>query len=126
YLFAHNYIRFSHGAVPLIWSDDLASGAQQWADACQFQHSNGQLSELPYGENIAAATGTFGISAAVESFLNQDSYDPLSPTFSAFTQIVWKDTTSVGCAYNTQCANILPGQATLHVCLYNPPGNVVG
>ncbi|GAW08618.1 CAP domain-containing protein [Lentinula edodes] len=130
YLAAHNTIRAVHDAPLLIWSDDLAIGAQAWANACNFKHSDGVLSELPYGENMAAATGDFGINAAVESFMSdEDSYDPSSPTFSDFTQIVWKNTTTVGCAYNTQCGNIFPSSssmATLHVCLYNPPGNVVG
>ncbi|KAJ3826745.1 CAP domain-containing protein [Lentinula raphanica] len=131
YLIAHNSIRAVHGASPLTWSEDLAAGAQTWANACNFQHSDGLLSQMPYGENLAAATGgNFGIDEAVESFMgDEDSYDPSSPTFSDFTQIVWKNTTIVGCAYNTQCGNIFPtssGMATLHVCLYNPPGNVVG
>ncbi|KAE9403628.1 hypothetical protein BT96DRAFT_814695, partial [Gymnopus androsaceus JB14] len=45
-----------------------------------------------------------------------------------FTQAVWKDSTNLGCGYSTQCEGIYPGStsATLHVCLYNPPGNVVG
>ncbi|KAJ3981733.1 CAP domain-containing protein [Lentinula detonsa] len=131
YLSAHNTIRALHGASLLTWSEDLAAGAQTWADACNFKHSDGVLSEVPYGENLAAATGgEFDINAAVESFMgDEESYDPSSPTFSDFTQIVWKNTTIVGCAYNTQCGNIFPtssGMATLHVCLYNPPGNVVG
>ncbi|KAJ4479223.1 CAP domain-containing protein [Lentinula aciculospora] len=131
YLTAHNTIRTLHDASPLTWSDDLAAGAQVWADACNFKHSDGVLSEIPYGENLAAATGSFSVNAAVESFMgdDEDTYDPSEPTFSDFTQIVWKNTTTLGCAYNTQCGNIFPanpGKATLHVCLYNPPGNVVG
>jgi pathogenesis-related protein 1 len=130
YLWAHNTIRAEYSAAPLIWSDDLAAGAQEWADACNFKHTDGVLSEKPYGENLAAATGTFDVTSAVKSFMDgQDSYNPASPTYSDFTQMVWQDTTSVGCAYNTQCSNIFPasaGKATLHVCLYNPPGNVVG
>jgi uncharacterized protein YkwD len=129
YLYAHNSIRVLHSAALLTWDEDLAAGAQSWASACNFKHSDGVLSDAPYGENIAAATGDFGIVAAVQSFIaDEDSYDPSSPTFSDFTQVVWKDSTSLGCAYNTQCSGIFSGSepATLHVCLYNPPGNVVG
>lgn len=72
YLAAHNVIRALHDAPSLIWSDDLATGAQAWANACNFKHSDGVLSELPYGENIAAATGDFGINAAVESFMSDE------------------------------------------------------
>jgi len=129
YLFAHNSVRILHGAAPLVWDSDLAAGAQAWASACNFAHTDGVLSDEPYGENLAAATGDFGIFAAVQSFLaDEDSYDPSSPTFSDFTQAVWKDSTNLGCGYSTQCEGIFPGStsATLHVCLYNPPGNVVG
>ena len=69
YLWAHNVIRAEYSAAPLIWSDDLAAGAQQWADACNFRHTDGVLSETPYGENIAAATGTFDVTSAVKSFM---------------------------------------------------------
>jgi len=127
YLYYHNAIRLLHGAAPLTWDYDLAAGAQAWASACNFKHTDGVLSADPYGENLAAATGSFGIMAAVESFVGDEDYDPFSPTFSDFTQVVWKDTTSLACAYNTQCDSIFPGStATLHVCLYNPPGNVIG
>lgn len=34
-----------------------------------------------------------------------------------FTQLVWKDTTSVGCGYNARCA-----MAT-YVCQYSPAGD---
>ncbi|KAF5392949.1 hypothetical protein D9757_001278 [Collybiopsis confluens] len=127
YLWTHNTIRLRYNAPMLTWSDELAAAAQHWADGCNFKHSDGALIDSPYGENIAAATGTFGIISAVESFAgDEDSYDPNSPspTFTDFTQLIWKNTTSVGCAYNTQCSNIFPassGKATIHVCLYNPP-----
>jgi len=44
YLDAHNSIRAEKGAVALVWSDTLASYAQQVANTCVFQHSGG-----PYG-----------------------------------------------------------------------------
>jgi pathogenesis-related protein 1 len=126
YLWAHNSIRAQYNAPMLTWSDDLAAAAQSWADGCNFEHSDGALSDEPYGENIAAATGSFGIISAVESFAGDK--DPNPPTFTDFTQLIWQNTTSVGCAYKTQCGNIFPassGKATIHVCLYNPPGNAV-
>lgn len=64
----HNEARALHGAEPLQWSADLASKAQQWANECRFEHSNGALSSDPYGENIAAGTGDFSVSTAVEWF----------------------------------------------------------
>jgi hypothetical protein len=37
-----------------------------------------------------------------------------------FTQLVWKDTTNLGCGLNTRC-----GMA-IYVCQYAPAGNVMG
>ncbi|KAH9948422.1 CAP domain-containing protein [Amylocystis lapponica] len=126
YLSLHNQARASRHAAPLAWSNDLQASAQRWASGCQFAHSNGVLGSV--GENLAAGTGTFTPKDAVQQFLSDESsYDPAKPTFSHFTQVVWKSTTQLGCAAAT-CDNIFPGAgpATYHVCLYNPVGNVVG
>jgi pathogenesis-related protein 1 len=130
YLAAHNVVRLRHSAAPLTWSNVLAEAAQSWADGCNFKHSDGVLSDMSYGENIAASEdNNFGPTSAVEAFLGNDeaTYNSASPSYTDFTQIVWQSTTRVGCAYNSHCGNIFPNsQATLHVCLYNPPGNVIG
>lgn len=149
FLDAHNIIRAEHNATALKWSLDLAQKAESWADQCRFEHTNGVLSDQPYGENIAAGTGSFTISAAVASFVADkgpfveptfkciqfsysgnpaDQYDPANPTYLHFTQLVWKSTTEVGCAVN-QCRDLFSrslGSASLYVCLYNPVGNVIG
>lgn len=128
FLLAHNTVRIKHHAKHLKWSVPLAEKAEQWADACNFKHTNGVLSDEPYGENIVAATGHFPIKDAVATFV-QDAgqYNPAKPVYNHFTQVVWKSTTELGCAVST-CNGIFPGRgpATLYVCLYNPAGNVIG
>jgi pathogenesis-related protein 1 len=70
-------------------------------------------------------------------------YNPTNPDPSHYTQVVWRKTTHVGCAA-LQCNGIFPGVSrmaetmiiisqptiqsvgTLHVCEYDPPGNVIG
>ncbi|KIK04705.1 hypothetical protein K443DRAFT_130699 [Laccaria amethystina LaAM-08-1] len=129
FLAEHNTVRAAHNAPPLTWSGELALKAAIWANMCQFKHSDGLLSYKPYGENIVAATGDFSIPAAMGTFV-QDAADhnPANPTYTHFTQVIWKSTTQLGCAVS-KCDSIFDrsfGKATLYVCLYNPAGNVVG
>lgn len=69
YLDAHNSFRSQHGASDLVWSDTLASAAQQWADRCQFVHSGGTVG--PYGENLASGTGDFPVSEAIKLWTDE-------------------------------------------------------
>jgi len=129
FLDAHNIVRAAHGAVPLSWSETLADLAAIWADNCEFRATEGILLQVPYGENIVAATGFFPITSAVGMF-TQDaaSYDPASPTYSHFTQVIWQSTTQLGCAISS-CSGLFDpesGTASFYVCLYDPPGNVMG
>ncbi|RXW24688.1 hypothetical protein EST38_g1179 [Candolleomyces aberdarensis] len=129
FLDAHNTVRAQHGAPALSWSPSLAQKAAFWADLCLFRNSGGLLQAEPYGEHIVAATGDFPIRAAVGTFMaDKDKYDPANPSYTHWTQVVWKSTTELGCAI-ASCRNALPGQPgreTLYVCLYNPAGNVIG
>ncbi|CDO93498.1 unnamed protein product [Kluyveromyces dobzhanskii CBS 2104] len=119
----HNSLRAIHQATSLAWAPELASKAQSFANdyIC-----NGQLehSTLRYGENLALG---FNTSAAVLAWYNEVKlYDFNNPTFAAdtghFTQLVWKNSSSLGCAF-VRCAQYY-GQYT--VCEYDPPGNVIG
>ncbi|KAG2013323.1 hypothetical protein CC2G_010246 [Coprinopsis cinerea AmutBmut pab1-1] len=122
---AHNSVRVQHNARPLGWSPFLASKAAFWADMCILQYSDGILLDRPYGESIVAATGTFTIKDAIDTLVSsRNTYDPRT-AYSQFTQIVWKSTTQVGCAIS-RCEGILDRPVTLYVCVYDPPGNVVG
>jgi len=128
YLTAHNSFRAQHGAAALTWSDEAASKAQQWANGCDFKHSGGSLG--PFGENLAAGNGAdYDITAAIKSWTDESkTYDPSNPTFSHFTQVVWKSTTQVGCAESV-CGTLNGagfGNAKYFVCEYSPAGNIIG
>ena len=78
------------------------------------------------GTNLAAGTGAFDAKAAVALFMSDAAaYDPANPTLSHFTQVVWKNTTELGCAA-ALCDSIFDQPATYHVCVYAPTGNVIG
>jgi len=129
FLDAHNTARANHGAAALTWSDQLANAAQSWANACNFKHSGGSLG--PFGENLAAQTGSLTPAQAVQFWMDEASdYDPGNPQFSHFTQVVWKGSTQLGCAI-AACApgTIFAsnfGTSYYAVCEYNPAGNVIG
>jgi uncharacterized protein YkwD len=70
YLKAHNDLRGKHHAKALVWDENLASKAHEWASRCVFHHSGGSLG--PYGENLAAGTGDrYDIAAAVKSWSDE-------------------------------------------------------
>ncbi|KAK5109757.1 hypothetical protein LTR62_006597 [Meristemomyces frigidus] len=121
-----NYHRAQHQASSLVWNSTLASFAQSHASKCLWQHSGG-----PNGENLAS--GYISPIPAIDAWADEESkYNYRHPGFHEstghFTQLVWKSTTSVGCAA-TQCDNAAVGNGAkgwLMVCEYSPPGNVGG
>ncbi|CAG7853373.1 SubName: Full=Uncharacterized protein {ECO:0000313/EMBL:CCA77816.1} [Serendipita indica DSM 11827] len=125
YLAAHNSARSQHGASPVSWSDELAGFAQEWANNCQFQHSQGKFGRV--GENLAAGTGQYSIEDMVGDWVAEvTDYNPSNPKASHFTQVVWKATTQIGCAKQT-CTGIFGNTpATYYVCEYREAGNVIG
>ncbi|KAK0206830.1 CAP domain-containing protein [Desarmillaria ectypa] len=129
FLSAHNTIRIQHGANSLTWSYTLADAAQAWVNQCEFRATDGQLFYTSYGEIIVAGSGEVSIETAINSFVADEAdYTDGSDVLNHFTQVVWKSTTELGCAQNTACNGIFDngGSQTLIVCLYNPPGNVIG
>jgi uncharacterized protein YkwD len=123
---AHNTVRARVGVPPLTWSAQLAAVAQQWANHLI---ASGGFSHRPdnrYGENLYAISGAAASPAqAVGAWAGEArGYDYRSNTCYGmcghYTQIVWRGTTSVGCAVATD------PEREVWVCNYNPPGNVVG
>ncbi|KAG0298628.1 hypothetical protein BGZ96_009702 [Linnemannia gamsii] len=114
-------------ANPLYWNWEAANFGENWLQYCAFQHSHGK-----FGENLAAGYSDFP--AAIKVWYDEvykynfnapgfysgtASSLPLKTNFGHFTQVVWKSTTSVGCAKRA-CPNW-----TIYICNYDPPGNMV-
>lgn len=141
-LTAHNQARASALPTPqpalpaLTWSEEAAQVAQSWANQCTFAHNPDRG---PYGENIAAASPPDAETntQAVQDWVSESAnYNYASNTCASgqmcghYTQVVWRDTTQVGCATavcntNSPFGSQLP-QWRLWVCDYSPPGNFVG
>ncbi|MDO9043525.1 MAG: CAP domain-containing protein [Desulfocapsaceae bacterium] len=130
----HNTIRAEVGVGPVRWSQKLASYAQQWADhlatsRCGMEHRprSGKWRE-EYGENLFIGTARhYGTPDAVRAWAAEKSKyhgEALQSSHWAdaghYTQIVWQDTTQIGCAAGS-CKGKL-----IVVCNYDPPGNFLG
>ncbi|CAN6274170.1 unnamed protein product [Urochloa humidicola] len=132
FLDPHNAARRAVGVRPLRWDERLAGYARRYAAArsgdCALAHSHG-----PYGENLFRGSGGAGWTPAdvVGAWVWERAlYDPRANACRGgapgacghYTQVVWRDTTAVGCAL-VPCGG---GRGTFAVCSYNPPGNYVG
>lgn len=117
-------------ALPaLTWNATAAATAQAWANGCSFNHNPGRGS---LGENIAFSTGTMTPEFTVQLWASEAQYYTLATNSCVpgqvcghYTQLVWRNTTSVGCAQ----ANCPAGPTQWRywvVCNYSPPGNWVG
>ncbi|OBT77832.1 hypothetical protein VF21_03233 [Pseudogymnoascus sp. 05NY08] len=119
----HNFYRKEHNASALAWNRTSAAYAADWAEACEFEHSHG-----PTGENLAA--GYPNATSSIDAWgTERTSYDFKKSEFSHetghFTQVVWKDTTTVGCG-RRECDGKGGSPGWYVVCEYYPPGNVIG
>ena len=138
----HNQVRAQHGLSRLQWSTKLSNYAQEWANHlasrnnCRMRH---RPKGSPYGENLWWASPRLWsngmrelqyvtIERVVNDWANERPYYDyqrnrcqIGQQCGHYTQIVWRDTTHVGCAYQ-QCAD----KSQLWVCNYNPPGNYIG
>ncbi|KXT13090.1 hypothetical protein AC579_2144 [Pseudocercospora musae] len=120
-----NWYRAQHEAAPLTWNSTLADYAQNYAKRCVWKHSGGA-----YGENLAAnfANSTLAIDAWGKE---EHSYSYKDGKFTEedghFTQLVWQNTTQVGCGL-VQCDNDAHAgvKGAYLVCEYSPRGNVDG
>jgi pathogenesis-related protein 1 len=106
-LAAHNAVRSRVGVPPLVWSDQLAEVAQDWADHLIGTGDFCHRPDNSYGENLYSISGGTASPAQVVSYWAGEvcGYDLRSNTCAGvcghYTQIVWEKTRAVGCAVAT-------------------------
>jgi hypothetical protein len=130
---AHNGYRSEQQLQPFTWSDALAKDAAAWAQqlASEDKHQHDMSIRGKEGENLWWGTaGAFSHTQMVDFWGNEKKdfkygvFPDCATTQGAmvghYTQIVWKDTKSIGCALAGN------GKTDFLVCRYGPAGNIVG
>lgn len=139
---AHNAIRAAapnaNPPLPnLVWDEALAGLAQAWADTCPSGHNpNRTVNGNVVGENMFfSSSGTADSpDTVVQAWASEGAnYDITANTCGGappggsnlgcghYTQLVWRDTTIVGCGMKLGCS----GMSQIWVCDYAPAGNMM-
>ncbi|WP_265530113.1 CAP domain-containing protein [Sphingomicrobium marinum] len=135
-LSAHNDARSRYGSAPLVWDRDLEASAHAYAREMArtgvFRHDPSRERRRVQGENIWMGTrGAFSYQAMIGSMIDERRYFrrgvfPDNSTTGRwqdvghYTQIIWPQTTRVGCAIASNSGH------DYLVCRYSPPGNIDG
>lgn len=111
------------------WDADLAASAQAYADTCPMGHA---ADHSTFGENLAWSTGTLDWLSAIQMWIDEKSFfsypDTCEPGKDCghYTQMVWRDSISIGCGRRTGNCPASNQWTDYFVCRYSPPGNYVG
>ncbi|KAI8494963.1 Cysteine-rich secretory protein 2 [Branchiostoma belcheri] len=134
----HNFLRRTTvptpaNMLPLVWNDQLADQAQEWALNCSIEHGYPARPNSTFGTHVGQniwpiSTARFNLTEVVQSWYDEidfynweetKCYPPPDGMCTHYTQVVWASTTAVGCGYQ-HCPN---GQSIV-VCNYGPQGNL--
>jgi pathogenesis-related protein 1 len=143
---AHNEVRAALNIPGLVWSDNIAAVAEDWAihlansNGCKMMHRPKQGKDSRhFGENIYWASATMwsdgkrevqeiSPDAVVDSWVSEvEEYDysrnrcQNGKVCGHYTQVVWKASARLGCGMAV-CGD----KGQVWVCNYDPPGNYVG
>ena len=121
----------------MAWNDVTYAAALSWVSYCKYSHGGPGFGTL-YGQNLFAFAS--GITTLVPTsgtafrywseqmayYTYETNTCAAGKVCSAYTQIVWTESTTIGCAYKKCIINspwVLKPVWHLIVCNYGPPGN---
>ena len=133
-LAAHNDERARAGTPPLRWADSLEAEARAWARQLiatdRFAHDpalhgHGENLWTGWGGRVWTPEEMIGEWIAEKANYRHGVFPNVSRTgdwnaVGHYTQLIWRDTTHVGCAIETR------GDRSVLACRYAPPGNIDG
>ncbi|NXR30765.1 PI16 inhibitor, partial [Zosterops hypoxanthus] len=113
--------------MKMSWDTDLEVGAQNHAKNCVWGQNGGRG-----WVNLFATASTLDVKLAIEEWNKERKFYNLTTsrcvpgqTCDSYTQVVWAETTRVGCGQSS--CKVVSGididNAELLVCKYYPPGN---
>ncbi|XP_001605587.3 venom allergen 5.01-like [Nasonia vitripennis] len=124
--------------MEMVWDDELAAMAQQWADRCSETHDNARnVHRFAVGQNMARTWTTRTPASPydtepdwrhqISTWFNEVQHyrTGYSSTTAHYTQVIWGDTYLVGCGYSFYY-DPARGYTKNYVCNYGPSGNVLG
>jgi len=141
----HNVYRCMHGVQDLTWDEKLADNAAVWAENGVFEHSkmpSRVINGTQCGENLAFGSPTMTGWKATSGWYKEieftkpygtaeNSHDTTvrGQMIGHYTQIVWKWTTTLGCAKGRTTLQGPDGRShdgDFWVCQYGEMGNFKG
>ncbi len=144
FLRLHNEARMALATMPALqWSTPLAEDAKAYANTLalsgKWEHdpkNHGGYANGPYGENLYTSTLKPTLADAAEAWIKEKRYYTYGKIGDAstcetgqmcghYTQIIWKDTSEVGCAISKYRKGNYKDWY-LVVCKYKTPGNYIG
>ncbi|CAD5227963.1 unnamed protein product [Bursaphelenchus okinawaensis] len=123
--------------LELVYDTDIEADAQAWANNCSFGYSSyagGQNMILYETSSSSSQNYTVLLKAAVDEFVSQASSfntsyvaDYSSDAGSLFSQVIWANTSSLGCGVQA-CPNYdsTGFYAYMVVCFYQGAGDIAG
>merc|ERR1711911_96327 len=131
----------------LVWNTELETIAQRWADQCEFGHDNiynrVKLDKTSIQQNVYMMRRTWdepepavqaSMAGAVQNWYDEVTDPGFNPAlispfvhsrgYGHYTQMVWADTTEVGCGLVNFLGKYGYYYTTLLVCNYAKAGNI--